>query len=61
MAGEVNPMIRQWMTAMTSQQLHRVVATVTVSDQQVQQYIIRRPGPQVSVFPSVIGPVLPKS
>ena len=46
MAGEVNPMIRQWMVGMTSQQLHRVLATVTITDQQVQHYIVRRAGPE---------------
>jgi hypothetical protein len=39
-AGEVNPMIRQWMTAMTGQQLHRVLASVEITDDQVLMHTL---------------------
>ena len=41
MAGDVNPMIRQWMSAMVSQQLHRILPTITITDQELQHYIVR--------------------
>ena len=42
MASDVNPMIRQWMSSMTSMQIETMRPTITLTPTDVQQYIIRR-------------------
>ena len=39
-ANDINPMIRQWMSAMTAQQLQLIVPTITITDQQMARYIV---------------------
>lgn len=53
----VNPLIQQWMGSVTTQQLNSFVPTITVTEDQVTHYIIKkskRPTPETPMETSPI-------